>query len=165
MKSSLFKTAGLALSIAVSFAFTPSASAGEEASTIREASAPIITAPVEPGGAAQPASAGGTTWAPGGAGAENSLYVKGTGVNVETASVAYFPGSTFITQNACVDEFEIAYYEYGNRVVQKGFGACAPGRVTHEFFLYSDMDAYTPFCGRVRVGDTWGNYACIEILP
>ena len=91
--------------------------------------------------------------------------MKGEGLNVETATVAYVPGTGIVTANACVDEFEIAYYENEQRITESSGNDCAPGRVTHTFDLYKDLDADSSFCGRVRVGGDWGNYACVSILP
>ena len=128
--------------------------------TVREASAPAPAQNVY-----APRSGNGGSWAPRGAGATNWLYVKGGGVNVRTATVAYAVGASMAQNNACVDEFEIAYYEDGQRVTETSGRNCAVVRVTHRFDLYKDLDAHTPFCGRVRIGEDWGNYACVNILP
>ncbi|SQG64984.1 Uncharacterised protein [Corynebacterium renale] len=159
------KAAIAAFCIAVSAAFSPQVHADEfggENTTVREA---IASAPSQNTGNHASRSANGGSWAPGGVGAFNWLYVNGRGLNVTTASVAYVPGTSLATSNVCVDEFEIAYYEHGQRITETGGNNCAVGRVTHTFTLYKNLDAHTPFCGRVRIGATWGNYACINILP
>ncbi|MFC5939737.1 hypothetical protein ACFPVT_10150 [Corynebacterium choanae] len=149
--------------IAAATAITPYAHAsevGDDGVSVQKASAPAPAQNVY-----APRDTDGASWAPGGAGATNWLYVKGDGLNVRTAAVAYMAGSNMIQNNACVDEFEIAYYENGQRITETAGSNCAVGRVTHRFDLYKDVDAHTPFCGRVRVGENWGNYACINILP
>ncbi|KAA8719782.1 hypothetical protein [Corynebacterium phocae] len=159
------KTAIAALSIAVVTALSPHAYASEVNEgefTVLEAVAP---APGQNSNGYAPRSADGGSWAPGGVGATNWLYVKGRGLNVKTAAVAYFPGKNVVNNNACVDKFEIAYYKNGRRVTETAGGNCAPGRVTHTFSLNKNLDAHKPFCGRVRVGSTWGNYACVNIKP
>ncbi|WPF69824.1 hypothetical protein [Corynebacterium sp. 21KM1197] len=68
-------------------------------------------------------NAAGTTWAPGGAGATNSIKVEGNGKHVDMAWVTYNQGMA--PSNACVDEFEIYYYEGGERKEEKSDPNCA----------------------------------------
>lgn len=108
-----------------------------------------------------PRSAGGSTWAPGGIGATNNISVKGQGRHVDNIVVSYNQGGDL--SNACVDTFEVAYNEGGVRKVETAGKNCALWRTTHEFEINRDLDADTTVCGRVQVGGSWGNYACIEI--
>jgi hypothetical protein len=107
-------------------------------------------------------SADGTTWAPGGAGATNTLTVNGKSNHVDSAGVAYNTVSTS-PSNACVDKFEIAYYQNGIRKTKEAGPNCAPIRTSHRFELNEDIDNQSSFCGRVLVGGVWGNYACVQI--
>lgn len=118
-------------------------------------------APSEP--TMQPMDASGTTWAPGGALSTNSIVVRGTGLHVTTAAVTYNTGTQF--NNACVDVYEISYYENGKRKTETAGPNCAVYRTTHTFNIHRSLDADTPFCGRIRSGGIWGNYACITIKP
>lgn len=105
--------------------------------------------------------ASGATWAPGGAASSNSVNVSGKGLHVNSATVTYNQGTNL--GNACVDEYEIAYYEGGARKVDTSGQNCALWRTTHKFDLNKDLDAGSQFCGRVKVAGQFGNYACIEI--
>lgn len=105
--------------------------------------------------------ASGTSWAPGGALATNSLKVKGRGTYVNWAAVSYQTGTN--VQNACVDQFEVAFYSGGKRRVRTAGRNCAVFRTTHTFNFGYRLDANKPFCGRVKVGGSWGNYACVQI--
>ncbi|MCF4005766.1 hypothetical protein L1O03_01050 [Corynebacterium uropygiale] len=159
-----FMIATLSIATAVSVV-SPHACAEEphgENSTVRKA---VATAPIQHSADHEPRSANGGSWAPGGAGAWNWLYVNGSGLNVTTATVAYVPGTDLKDKNACVDQFEIAYYKDGRRVTESGSSNCAFGRATHTFHLNKNLDANTSFCGRVRIGNSWGNYACVDIKP
>lgn len=152
-----------ALSIAAVTIMAPYANASEvneDGITVREASAPAPAQVVY-----APRSADGGSWAPGGVGAVNWLYVKGTGLNVRTAAVVYMPGTDLAQSNACADEFEISYYQNGRRITETAGSKCTPVRVEHRFDLYKNLDAHTPICGRARIGSNWGNYACVNILP
>lgn len=108
-----------------------------------------------------PYTASGTTWAPGGALASNSLKVIGKGTYVEKAEVSYQTGTDL--GNACVDKFEIVYYNQGRRWTQTAGHHCTPIRVSHTFEFGRRLDNNRPFCGRVQVGGAWSNYACIQI--
>lgn len=112
---------------------------------------------------ATPYTASGVSWAPGGALASISLRVNGNGTYVQNANVAYQTGTA--GSNACVDTFEIAYYEHGQRRVQTSGRNCAIFRTTHTFGFNRHIDANRPFCGRVRIGGAWSNFACIDIRP
>ncbi|MBK4162543.1 hypothetical protein [Corynebacterium macginleyi] len=105
-------------------------------------------------------SAQGTTWAPGGTAASNSIYVKGQGTHVEWARVSYMIGTDL--GNACADEFQIIYRQNGEGKSQTSEGYCKPGRVHHEFPINANVDR-AKFCGRAKVGGSWGNFACIDI--
>lgn len=115
----------------------------------------------KPDNAVTPQDATGTTYAPGGLMASNTIHVKGKGTFVRNAGVSYMVGTD--VGNACADRFEIAYYEKGQRRVQSAAGHCAPGRVYKEFAIGRHLDNNRPFCGRAKVGGTWGNYACVTI--
>lgn len=110
-----------------------------------------------------PQDADGSTWAPGGAFAQVSIYVRGQGTHVDTSEVAYHTGTDI--GNACTDTFEISYYEGGVRKEETMNGHCTPLRVAHTFQINRSLDAQSPFCGRVLVGGQWSDYACIDILP
>lgn len=114
----------------------------------------------DPGGAT-PADGSGTTWAPGGLLASNSVHVKGTGLWVSTGAVSYQMGASQV--NVCPDAFEIAYYKNGVRQVQSAGGHCAVGRATHTWTINQNLDEGSSFCGRAMVDGRWGNYACVTI--
>ncbi|MBS5998571.1 MAG: hypothetical protein KIA11_11705 [Corynebacterium sp.] len=105
-------------------------------------------------------SADGTTWAPGGTGASNSIHVEGQGTHVDWARVSYMVGASL--GNACADEFQIVYRQNGKGKSQTAKGYCNPGRVHHEFPINANVDR-AKFCGRAKVGGNWGNFACINI--
>lgn len=87
--------------------------------------------------------------------------VKGQGRHVDTMAVAY--NQVGELANACVDAFEISYYEGGARKIETADRNCAVWRTSHEFEINRDLDAGTTACGRVQVGGSWRNYACVDI--
>lgn len=109
-------------------------------------------------------SASGSTWAPGGIGATNTLYVNGWGTRVNSIAMAYNVGGQLA--NACVDKFEVTYRENGQSKVMTSGHNCALYRTTHTFRVYRNFDPNSRVCGRAHVqGAGPGNWACITIKP
>lgn len=79
---------------------------------------------------------------------------------MEWASVSYMVGTDL--GNACADEFQIIYRQNGEGKSQTTKGYCKPGRVSHKFPINANVDR-AKFCGRAKVGGSWGNFACIDI--
>ena len=161
---SAFVAAGLLTQAGVAHADELNQSGSTE--KVAEATAPL------PGGvensddvpAVKPRSAEGVTWAPGGFGAANTLYVDGKGTYVNYIRMAYNLGAS--PGNACVDGFEIAYRENGRRVVRNSGPNCALYRTTHTFQVDRNLDSDSQVCGRAHVRSAGaGNWACITIKP
>lgn len=106
--------------------------------------------------------ASGQTAAPGGNGAYVGIVVNGGGLNVTDVYVNYMPGTDIVGSNANAEEFEIAYYEHGERKVETQGPDSGFVRATQKWSLNRDIDP-GPFCGRVKVDGEWSNYACIDI--
>lgn len=133
---------------------------------VAEASAPLPSdvEKSEEGPTVKPRSAEGVTWAPGGFGATNTLYVNGKGTHVNHIRMSYNLGGA--PGNACVDKFEIAYRENGRRVVRNSGPNCALYRTTHTFQVNRNLDPNSKVCGRAHVRSAGaGNWACITIKP
>ncbi len=145
--------------------------ASQDSSTVQvaDASAPLppefdAVEPTGDGPTIKPQSADGTTWAPGGFGAANTLFVTGRGTWVDNIAMAYNLGAN--PGNACVDKFEIAYREKGQRKVRTSGPNCALYRTTHTFQVKRHLDPNTKVCGRAHVRSAGpGNWACITIKP
>lgn len=159
---SMFKkiTAIFFMALIGTIAYTPSASADIDQLPAQESSAQVLGSSPSPT-AVTPYTASGVSWAPGGAGASVALKVNGNGQYVQNASVAYQTGTN--VGNACVDKFEIAYYTNNRRFTQTSGRNCTPLRTSHTFGFNRNIQNNKPFCGRVLVGGTWSNYACIQI--
>lgn len=117
--------------------------------------------PIEGAPLTEAHSGSGTTWAPGGAGATNTIFVSGSGLHVNSATAAY--QARHPISNACADIFEISYYERGRRKVETRGHKCGLQRTTTTFHINRSLDNNQPFCGRVKVGGSWSNYACVTI--
>lgn len=115
-------------------------------------------------GVATPQSAGGTTPAPGGNGAYVGLNVSGNGLHVDTAYVNYFPGTDIIKGNAHADEFELSWYEGGQRREERRGADAGWVRATQQWGFNRSIDA-GPMCGRIQKDGHWSNFVCVEIKP
>lgn len=166
MHSRILNTAVIATLVASTAVLAPHATGAEDPAKRQWTQTAENSAPApNQNDAYQQEDADGMSWAPGGVGAANFLMVRGEGLHVDTAAVAYNPGSKIIVDNVCVDEFEIAYYEQNERKVETSGASCSPFRATHQFDINRPLDANSPLCGRAKIGPNWGNYACITIKP
>lgn len=109
------------------------------------------------------------TWAPGGSGARVSMHVQGTSNTVNRVNLGYWAGWVRLGNNACVDDFEVAFYDgFNNRqVLNKNHYSClAPFTAANQWFdINQYLHSYTPICGRVKVNNQWSPYACLQIIP
>ena len=119
-----------------------------------------------PGGAA----AGGGTWAPGGAGARVTIGVEGSGLELGKVHVSYYPSFEWKIDNVCGTKYELAYDEpNGNRkVIPAGPKGCTPVAMPHEHkYDLSGVHAKdgSKTCGRVYVDakGQWSPWACVTM--
>lgn len=170
MRSKVFAVIASALLLSqAGIAGANEASQDSSTTQVAEASAPLppdfdTLEPAEDGPTIKPQSANGSTWAPGGLGAANTLFVTGRGTWVDNIAMSYVVGTK--PDNACVDKFEIAYREKGQRKVRTSGPNCAIYRTTHTFQVKRNLDPNTKVCGRAHVRSAGpGNWACITIKP
>jgi hypothetical protein len=115
-------------------------------------------------------SAGGGTWAPGGAGARVTIGVEGNGLELGKVHVSYYPSFEWKIDNVCGTKYELAYDEpNGNRkVIPAGPKGCTPVAMPHEHkYDLSGVHAKdgSKTCGRVYVDakKQWSPWACVTM--
>ena len=115
-------------------------------------------------------SAGGGTWAPGGAGARVTIGVEGSGLELGKVHVSYYPSFELKIDNVCGTKYELAYDEpNGNRkVIPAGPKGCTPVAMPHEHkYDLSGVHAKdgSKTCGRVYVDakKQWSPWACVTM--
>lgn len=115
-------------------------------------------------------SAGGGTWAPGGAGARVTIGVEGSGLELGKVHVSYYPSFELKIDNVCGTKYELAYDEpNGNRkVIPAGPNGCSPIAMPHEHkYDLNGVHAKdgSKTCGRVYVEakGQWSPWACVTM--
>lgn len=115
-------------------------------------------------------SAGGGTWAPGGAGARVTIGVEGSGLELGKVHVSYYPSFDWKIDNVCGTKYELAYDEpNGNRkVIPAGPNGCTPAAMPHEHkYDLNGVQAKdgSKTCGRVYVEakKQWSPWACVTM--
>lgn len=111
------------------------------------------------GGGLKPAE-GGITAAPGGSGAYVGLNITGSGHDIDTVWVNYFPGLRLPRGKATAEVFEVSWYEGGVRRVEHKGPESGWLRATQSWNLERRVDA-APICGRVQADGEWSGYVCV----
>lgn len=150
---------------AASAAENPSVEDAIKQTQVQQGATQTSVAPVSnQSGGVSTRSADGITIAPGGNGAYVSMNVRGQGLHVDSVYVNYFPGTDIAGSNASAEEFELAWYESGERRAETKGPDSGLVRATQSWDFNRDIDA-GPMCGRVKISGAWSNYACVEIKP